>query len=123
MKELEREHRRRSIHREVNERIAELIKRFSRNDAGDPSMMVVCECGIDDCMASIEMRLSEYEAVRAGTGRWVVSSAHIGIPADSILATRNGYALIQHPSERLPTEALAPRKESTSLQTADSAGY
>ena len=32
---------------------------------------------------------------------------------DSILARRNGYALIDQPPDRLSTEALAPRKEST----------
>ena len=44
-------------------------------------------------MAPIEMTLAEYQAVRAGPTRWVISSAHIDTSADSIIARRNGYAL------------------------------
>lgn len=83
-------------------------------------MMVVCECGREECMTLVETRLSEYEAVRAGPARWVVVSAHIDQLTDSILARRNGYALIHQASSRLSTEAPAPRKESTSPPTANS---
>jgi hypothetical protein len=65
-------------------------------------------------MTPVEMTLSEYETVGTGVGRWVVSSAHIDALGDSILARRNDYALIDHPPDRVSTEALAPRKESTS---------
>jgi hypothetical protein len=45
--------------------------------------------GSSECMTQlVEMNLSEYEAVRAGPGRWVVVSAHIDVLADSILARR-----------------------------------
>lgn len=106
--------------REVNEGFANLTKRFALHPASDPSMMVVCECGREDCMTLVETRLSEYEAVRAGPARRVVVSAHIDQLTDSILARRNGYALIHQASSRLSTEAPAPRKESTSPPTANS---
>ena len=124
MTALERELRSRRLHREVNERVAELTKGFARGAASDPPMIVFCECGRADCLTQLaEMKLSEYEAVRAGPDRWVVLSAHIDELADSILARRNGYALIHHAPGRLSTEAPLPRKESTSLTTADSPHY
>ena len=68
----------------------------------------------------MEMTISEYAAVREGSDLWVVSSAHVDEQADSLLAHRNGYALMRDLSERLSTEAFAPRKESTSPPTANS---
>lgn len=121
MTALGRELRSRRLHREVNERVAELTKQFARAPASDPPLIVFCECGREDCMSQLaQMRLSEYEAVRESPGRWIVWSGHIDELADSILARRNGYALIHHDLGRLSTEALAPRKESTSPPTADS---
>ena len=106
----------RSLCREVNERIAELIEAF-HNKAEDPVVTVFCECGSDECMAPIEMTLTEYRAVRAGATHWVISSAHIDTPADSIVARQNGSAPIQQRSDRLSREAPSPRKEPTSPLT------
>jgi hypothetical protein len=109
------------LRRDVNERVVELTKEFARDAENDPAVIVFCECGREDCLTRLaEMKLSEYEAVRAGPGRWVVLSAHIDEPVDSILARRDGYALIHLDSGRLSTEAPAPREGSTSPPTADS---
>lgn len=121
MTALDRELRSRMLHRDVNQRVAELTKQFALTPASDPPLIVFCECGREDCMSQLaEMRLSEYEAVREGPARWVVLSGHIDELSDSIPARRNGYALIHRDLGRLSTEALAPRKESTSPPTADS---
>lgn len=121
MTALGRELRSRRLHREINERVAELTKQLALTPDSDPPLIVFCECGREDCMSQLaEMRFLEYEAVREGPGRWVVLSGHIDELADSILARRNGYALIHHGLARLSTEALALRKESTSPPTADS---
>jgi len=80
-------------------------------------MTVFCECGSDECMTPIEMTLAEYQAVRAGPTRWVISSTHIDATADSVIARRNGYALIEHASDLLSREAPSPRKEPTSPPT------
>jgi hypothetical protein len=112
----ERELQSRILRREVNERIAELIEVF--DDKAEESVMTVfCECGSEECMTPIEMTLAEYRAVRAGATRWVISSAHIDTPANSIIARRNGYALIEQRSDRLSREAPSPRKEPTSPLT------
>lgn len=113
-----RDHRSRWLHREVNERIAELTTAFALDVADDMTLMVFCECGREGCMTPVGMTLSEFEQVRGAPDRWVVSSAHTDELAGSVLASRNGYALIQHDSGRLSTEAPAPRKESTSPTTA-----
>ena len=111
------EWRHRALLREVNERIFALTQEFALNPGGDLPIMVFCECGTDNCMTPIEMTVPEYEAVREAAGRWVVSSQHVA-SENSMLAHRNGYALIRDVPDRLSTEAEAPRKESTSPPTA-----
>lgn len=112
----ERELQNRTLRREVNERIAALIDGFYTK-AEEPVMTVFCECGSQECMTPIEMSLAEYQAVRAGPTRWVISSAHIDAAADSIIARRNGYALIEHASDLLSRKAPFPGKEPTSPLT------
>jgi hypothetical protein len=85
----------------------------------DATIVLICECGVERCLTPVEMTLSEYEAVRAGQGRWVVSSAHINELADSVIARRNGCALI-HPARARPSgEAPTSGKEATSPPTAE----
>lgn len=116
---LQRELLSRRLHREVNKRIAELTERYALDGATDAPMIAVCECGSEDCMTPIEVMLSEYEAtVRAGPGRWAVSSAHIDELADSVVARRNGYALIHHAPARPSNEAPISGKEATWPPTA-----
>jgi hypothetical protein len=111
--------RNRMVRRDVNERVVELTKQFARDAENDPAMIAYCECARDGCLTRLaEMKLSEYEAVRAGPDRWVVLSAHIDGPVDSVLARRNGYAVIHDDSGRLSPEAPGPKKESTSSPTA-----
>jgi hypothetical protein len=118
---LERELRNRRLRREVNERVAELTNEFGLED---PPIIVFCECGREDCVTQLaEMKLTEYEAVQVVPGRWVVLSAHIDELADSVLARRDGFALIHRDPGRLSTEAPAPRKEPTSPPTADSSQH
>jgi hypothetical protein len=117
---LEGELQSRTLHREVNERIAELTKEFALDGAVDPPIQVFCECGAGDCMTPIETMLSEYEAaVRAGPGRWVVPSRHIDELVDSVIARRNGYALIHHAPARPKGDASDSGKEATSPPTAN----
>jgi hypothetical protein len=112
------------LRRDVNERVVTLTKEFARDVENDPAMTVFCECGREDCLTQLpEMKLSEYEAVRAGPDRWVILNTHIDGLVDSILLRRNGYALIHLDSGRLTPEAAAPGKESTSPPTADSSQH
>lgn len=115
--------RHRLLRREVNERIAELTAELASNSEGDVTMLVFCECGTEGCVRPMEMTVSEYAAVREGPDLWVVSSAHVDEQANSLLAQRNGYALIKDVSERLLTEAFVPRKESKCPPTANSSPH
>jgi hypothetical protein len=114
MSALEGHLRSRRLHREVNERIAALSESFAL-DGVDPPVQMVCECGSKACMATVDMNLSEYHAVRQGPGRWVVSSEHLDRLDGSVLARRNGYALIR--------EVSTSRKEPTSPPTAGSPSH
>lgn len=109
----------RSLRREVNERIAELIEAFHQATE-ERVMTVFCECGSEECPTPIEMTFAEYQAVCAAPTRWVISSAHIDTSAVSIVARRNGYALIDQRSDRLSPKAPPPRKEPTSPLTTNS---
>lgn len=47
---VERDLRNRRLHREVNERVVELIKQFALRGAIDSPMQVFCECGLERCL-------------------------------------------------------------------------
>ncbi len=117
MRAHERELQNRILRREVNERIAGLMEGFHDAATGELPITVFCECGSETCMAPIETTLAEYRAVRAGPSRWVVSGAHIDAALDSIIARRNGYALIDRAPEAPPGQAPPSRKEPTSPLT------
>src|SRR5262249_33659860 len=71
-KPLERD-RRRTLYRQLNTQQAALCREFALDPERELSIKVVCECGLADCLTPIEMPLSEFEAVRAVPGWWVVS--------------------------------------------------
>ena len=118
-KGLGREQRKRSLYRELNERIVELYKELALDSYPNAPIGVVCECGLAGCMRPIEIPFSEFEAIRAGPTRWVVSTAHIDELAGSIIARRDGYAFLQHAPVRHPGHDFDFGKEAPSPRTAD----
>jgi hypothetical protein len=63
-----------SLFREVNERVKEIS-----DDASGDRIEFLCECGADDCAASISLSAEEYEQLRSDPLLFGVKPGH-GIP-------------------------------------------
>lgn len=81
-----------SIFREVNEQIESLNR-----DLGADSrvMTVICECAKGDCTERFEIPVSEYERVRADARRYVVVPGHELPEFESVVASGDGYDVVQ----------------------------
>jgi hypothetical protein len=60
------------IFREVNDRISEIT---ARQEEGGAEFL--CECGRDDCYATLALDLSEYKDLRDQDGFFLVARGHL----------------------------------------------
>jgi hypothetical protein len=65
--------RRRLLLREVNARIQEVGESSAVNGSG---FELVCECGGSDCVARVELPLSDYERIRSDPQLFLVAPGH-----------------------------------------------
>lgn len=83
------------LFREVNERLREVGEGFS---LVSEEAAFVCECGNSSCVERVQMRLSEYEAVRSDPKRFFVIRGHELPEYEKIIEERPAYLVV----EKLP---------------------
>jgi hypothetical protein len=93
--------RRRELFREVNARILEVSSRFGTYDG---RYDLLCECGMDPCIAWVDVPASVYEAACDGGNGFVVVPGHEREGHEDVLAAARTYVLVT-PSATL--EAVA----------------
>jgi hypothetical protein len=81
-----------SIFRQVNEQIESLNQSFGSDI---PSMTAICECADGDCTERLQVRVAEYERVRADPRRYIVVSGHVLPEFETIIDSRGGYDVIE----------------------------
>jgi hypothetical protein len=86
---LERLARNQAIFREVNERLREIA-----NPAASSSEYV-CECSSVDCHATLELELSDYEAVRSMPNVFVILPGHELLDVERVLEENDHYMLVE----------------------------
>jgi hypothetical protein len=79
-----------SIFREVNERLEKLGQ-----PAGDTGPQIVCECTDLACGERIEIRLAEYEAIRAHPSRFLVLPGHERPDIERVVGEGDGYFVVE----------------------------
>ena len=89
--------------RTVNDRIRDV-----RNPADESgAVAVLCECGDVVCQGALNISLTDYEAVRAAPGHFVLLHEHESPDVHRILARDNGFVVVEEaPAEngrRRPT--------------------
>jgi hypothetical protein len=95
-----------SLFREVNERIAEAAKRTLVL----PDAEFLCECGRQDCLERIVVRLDEYEAIRAHPDRFLLVFGHEQPEVDRVIDTGGDYVIVEKVGEAGEiAEELDPR--------------
>jgi hypothetical protein len=86
---LERLARNQAIFREVNERLREIANPTAS------SSEYVCECSAVECHTTLELELSEYEAVRSKPNVFVILPGHELLDVERVLEENDRYMLVE----------------------------
>ena len=81
-----------ALFREVNEQIRSLADASSTEDG---AITVICECGDADCVERLEVRLSDYERVRADSLLYVVARGHVFPDMERVVESTDGHDVVQ----------------------------
>jgi hypothetical protein len=81
-----------ALFREVNEQIRSLSDEFSTDDG---AITVICECGDADCIERLEVRLSDYERVRADSLLYLVAQGHVLPDVERIVESADGHDVVE----------------------------
>jgi hypothetical protein len=84
-----------AIFRKVNERIREVSGQVIAV-YDDAPVQFVCECSDEGCSESIELTLTEYEAVRAEATHFLVAPRHVWEPGDErVFRKAEAYTIVE----------------------------
>jgi hypothetical protein len=83
--------RKRSLFREVNERIRGINAEF---DVLGESYEVLCECGLDGCVERVEVPARVFEEVRTDGARFLVTRGHEQPEHEHVLSHNGKYAIV-----------------------------
>jgi hypothetical protein len=78
--------------RQVNEQIRSLD-----GDAGadGDTITVICECGSADCTERLELRIADYERIRADSLLYVIARGHELPSVERIVERRDGWEIVR----------------------------
>jgi hypothetical protein len=83
--------RNQTLFREVNERLEGLAETFQHLTE---TSSFACECADLGCIAMMDLRLSEYEAVRAHPNRFAVLPGHVDPEVEDVVADHGRYVIV-----------------------------
>lgn len=87
----ERAGRNQTLFREVNERLEGLAKAFQHVTE---TSTFSCECADLRCIARMDLRLSEYEAVRSHPNQFAVLPGHVYPDVEEVVAENDRYIIV-----------------------------
>lgn len=82
-----------ALFREVNEQIRSLDDDAVDDRGG--TITVICECGDADCTERLELRVSEYERIRAESPLYVIASGHEALDVERVIERRDGWEIVR----------------------------
>jgi hypothetical protein len=105
-----RQARNEALHREVNERLAEMDKQ-SHGWANDDELFdFLCECAAGNgCDARVRMRLGEYERIRQQDDRFAVAPGHEDPDIEQVVHANDRYVVVDKAAELEPFVEDDPR--------------
>jgi hypothetical protein len=81
-----------ALYRTINERIEDLNQAFG---TVTETMAVICECGMLECTAQIELDVPTYERVRSDPTWFVVLPGHEIAGVETIVEENDGFYVIR----------------------------
>ena len=91
---VENERRRREANREI-EREAQDARAAGASSVAESELEFFCACGRADCDATLLLTLSEYDAVHAEPGRFIVAPGHVTPAIERVVAARGTYLVVE----------------------------
>ena len=92
--------------RAANERLEEMNLAFSQVS---DRIIIVCVCGLAQCVEQIEMSLQEYEKVRSEPTHFAVRPGHEVPDVETVIEEHEGYFVVR--KEGKEVEELAERTD------------
>jgi hypothetical protein len=81
-----------SLFRGINERVEEMA---SSRGLDEETLDLVCECASLDCAEKIEMKVSEYEAVRQDPARFAVAVGHEVLGVEDVVVRTTRFVVVE----------------------------
>jgi hypothetical protein len=99
------------LFREVNEVVV-----LVGDQRDDDDLELVCECANPSCVASVRIRLDEYEGVRRFPTRFIVKPGHDSVASERIVEEAAGFVVVEKfgPAARAAIR-LDPRRRRLSV--------
>ena len=82
--------------RALNERLRESGAAWEGREG---VLILVCECGDEDCTAAIEQNVREYEAVRAVETQFLVIPGHERTEIEDVVGSGEGWVIVRKRGE------------------------
>ena len=100
-----------ALHREVNERLAEMGKQANVAWASDDELFeFLCECGAGNgCDQRVRMKLTEYERVRQQDDRFAVVPGHEQLEIERVVDRTDAFLIVDKIAGLEPYVADDPR--------------
>lgn len=81
-----------ALFRKVNERIQDVQEALS---AFTGALEIVCECGKIECSALLSVTTDDYENLRSEATWFAVTPGHEIVAVERIVASRDGYEIVE----------------------------
>lgn len=85
--------------REINERMVHDVRDVVDDDE---QLRLVCECGHEDCDATLAIRLGGYEHVRADGRHFFLLPGHEIPDVERVVERHDGYAVVEKVGDSAP---------------------
>jgi hypothetical protein len=98
-----------ALFRGVNERVKQIKGELGEAGA-EGKIDFICECGRSDCDAQAQLRLPEYEEVRANAAQFIVRPGHETVSVERVVREGDGYVVVEkHAEEAAVARETDPR--------------
>jgi hypothetical protein len=98
-----------ALFRDVNERVKE-VKGELEEAGSEGKIDFICECGRGECVAQVQLKLAEYEKVRANPAQFILKPGHETGLVERVVREGEGYVVVEkHPEEAAVARETDPR--------------
>jgi hypothetical protein len=80
-----------AVFRDMNEQ----LKTFAGEAVLDDQLLLVCECGNEECEQSVSVSVAEYEEIRSDARLFALAPGHELEAVEEVVAVRKGFNVVK----------------------------